>query len=270
MDEEKTKNEEIKEEQESNAARRLRMMGYSAEEENEKEASLPPAKKDFSNFWYHNKTKVLVFGFLAIVIAIGLWQMLTREKPDIYIMYAGPTYVDNIEAEAMTDAFKSVAKDYNGDGSTVVNFMQADIFSEEQKEEYKAKSGSAVDNKFNSDEKMRFENEMSAGESVVCLLDPWLYDEIKDSGVLLSIKEVMGYEPDCLNDEYSIKLSETAFSEYYSSFDVFPDDTLLVIRRATVMTAFKGDKAEQAHKDHVDFFKKLVNFRAPAENEEGE
>ncbi len=258
---------------ESNAAKRLRMLGISTEEQPPAE----PIKKAgfFENFWYHYKWHSIVALFLVFVIAVGVGQMATKTTPDIYIMYAGPHYYEN--TTALMGAFKAtMPKDYNDDGEKIVNILQTVNFTEEQiqlkKEEADRLADEAEDNaqyefsfdySFNAQEYEKFRNEILIGESVICILDPSLYEEVKGDDLLLTLEEALGYTPDSAYDEFAIKFKELAFAKKYKVFDSLPDDSLLIIRRVTAMSSVKGQKAKQRHEDHVDYFKAMVEFNRP-------
>ena len=258
---------------ESNAAKRLRMLGISTEDPIAKE---PIAKTNFFvNFWYHYKWHTIVAIFLIAVFAIGIGQMATKVTPDIYIMYAGPYYYEN--TTSLTGAFKAtMPKDYNDDGEKIVNILQAVYKTEEQiaKEEAEHdkiaaenKEGSQFefhfDYNFNAQEYDKFRNEILIGESIICILDPALYEEIKGDDLLLSLDEALGYTPDFANDDYSIRFKDLAFAKKYKVFDYLPDDSLLVIRRVTAMASLKGKTAAKRHEYHVDYFKAMVEFKKP-------
>ena len=78
---------------ESNAARRIRMLGISVEEEPPKE----PIKKAgfFENFWYHYKFHTIAVVFAVFVLTVGILQLVGKTNPDIYIMYAGEKFYEN-------------------------------------------------------------------------------------------------------------------------------------------------------------------------------
>lgn len=258
---------------ESNAAKRLRMLGISTEDP---AASEPIAKTNFFvNFWYHYKWHTIVAAFLIAVFAIGIGQMATKVTPDIYIMYAGPYYYQN--TTSLMGAFKAtMPEDYNEDGEKIVNILQAVYKTEEQIEAEKAEQDQlAAENKdgasfefsfdygFNTQEYDKFRNEILIGESIICILDPALYEEVKGDDLLLTLEEALGYEPDFANDEYSIRFKDLAFAKKYKVFEYLPEDSLLVIRRVTAMSSLKGKTAERRHENHVDYFKAMVEFKKP-------
>ena len=258
---------------ESNAAKRLRMLGISVEEESPAE---PIVKAGFfENFWYHYKWHSIIALFLVFVIAIGVGQMATKVTPDIYIMYAGPHYYEN--TTSLMSAFKAtMPKDYNGDGEKIINILQTVNYTDEQikalEEEAdrlaaESKDGAEYefnfDYSFNAQEFEKFRNEILIGESIICILDPSLYEEVKGDDLLLTLEEALGYTPDSAYDEFAINFKELAFAKKYKIFDSLPDDSLLIIRRVTAMSSLKGKKAEQRHEYHVNYFKAMVEFKQP-------
>lgn len=270
------KNEAENDVGESNAAKRLRMLGISVEEEPPSE----PIKKAgfFENFWYHYKFHTIAALFGIFVIVVGVLQLTTKTNPDIYIMYAGEKFYEN--TDGITGAFVgAMPTDYNGDGEKAVNILQIRSLTDAQKNEIKAQddalaneykdgavAGSNIDEEFLSSEASRFREEIMVGESVICIISPELYKEIKGNNVLLTLEEALGYKPKRAVDDYALRFKDLYITEYYSVFDTLPDDTLIVIRRVTAMTSIKGKKAEERHKNHVDYFKALVEFREPYEN----
>ena len=110
----------------------------------------------------------------------------------------------------------------------------------------------------------RFELEMIAGESAVCLLDPALYENVRKAGGLVPLSEVFAGTPPHAVDEYGIAFGETDFARTFSSMNVFPQDSILCLRRVTSVSRLKGKKAERLQAWQTDFFTAIVEFTAPA------
>lgn len=258
---------------ESNAARRLRMLGISVEEEPPAE----PVKKAgfFENFWYHYKFHTIAALFGIFVIVVGVLQLTGKTNPDIYIMYAGEKFYE--DTTGITGAFVgAMPTDYNGDGKKAANILQLRSLSQAQKDEIKAQNDALADayqdgakaevsynESFLDEEKSRFREEIMVGESVIWIISPDLYKEINASDMLMPIEDVLGYKPSYAYDDYALKFKELSLLDYYSVFDTLPNDTLIVIKRVTAMTTIKGKKAEERHKNHIDYFKALVEFKEP-------
>lgn len=274
MDEEKCNiNEETGEssapEEESNAARRLRLMGISVESEEE---ALPSKKKGLKafleNFWYHYKFVTLMVLVAAVAIGVGVYQYVTKVTPDIYIMCSGPFYYDN--TEPLMKVFATVMdEDYNGDGEKVVNILHTMRYNSEQIAILEAEAEALgekyeFDHSFNAREYERFQNELMVGESLICIMDPTLYAEVEDRGVFMTLEEALGYVPEEAADDCAIYLKDLKFAKFYKNvFDVMPDDTVIAIRSMTAAQQLKGEKAEISHKNHLEVFRNIVEFEYP-------
>lgn len=280
------------EEIQSNAARRLKISGDAAEDPiHEGKAE----KGSFwGNFWYHYRGRVLVICAFVLIFGIGITQFILKKRPDIYIMYAGPVAFDNVKTEKAEQIFgELVGDDYNNNGKKEVRFATVFYVSDDNVErdidrqiaEAEEKGEEVHERDFyyhtylaeykNSQENHRqyenFSNEIFAGDSVVVLLDPALFETVKASGGFMKLSEVFGYTPEGAIDEYGVRFSETAIAQYYGVFSSLPDDTVLAVRQVSTMSAFTGKKkAQKAHDDHVAFARALLSFTPPEDTESGD
>ena len=105
--------------------------------------------------------------------------------------------------------------------------------------------------------------EVVAGNSVIYMLDPLLYESVKDAGGLLPLAEVLDEIPQAAIDEYGIRLGDTALSESITGLQRLPEETVLCIRKVSTMSVFKGQKkSEEAHARHVELFRQIAAFEA--------
>ena len=77
-----------------------------------------PFLKWLDNFWYHHKWKVIIITFFAIVVIVGVVQMVNKEKYDVNVTVATHTtyYTENVDAieRALVSLMQT---DMNGDGN---------------------------------------------------------------------------------------------------------------------------------------------------------
>ncbi|MCD7712481.1 MAG: hypothetical protein LUJ25_07190 [Firmicutes bacterium] len=228
--------------------------------------------KWLDNFWYHYKWGVIVVTFFAVILGICVFQYSSREVPDVYVMYAGPQYLSSGATTRFKESLRSVTEDYNGDGETGITLVTLVCVSDDEIAEMKAEAEENgeefyLDASANSQNIKQFSMEIFAGESVVCMLDPWLYESVKSEGGFMELTEIFteeelfGLE---LYDECGIYLSSTKFYKYYSSVSVLPEDTVLCIRNISTISVFKGKaKYERLHEYHESMFRNLVLFEYP-------
>ncbi len=263
-EEEKKQDRETDEVSESAAARRLRALGQNEEARPAIEVSHVGF---WENFWYHYKWPTILTVIGVAVAVVCILQLLGKESPDVYVMYAGPGYLTSHEAEDVRSAFRQIMEDYNGDGERGVMLTDINYLSPEQIAEKKAKAEAEgvdliIDNSGNAAAYERFETEIMAGESVVLLLDPALYGFVKKSGALMPLSEILDAVPEYALDDTGIRLADTPFAQYFTAMSVFPEDTVLCVRALTAMSALKGrSRTERLYGYHLDFFGKLTAFK---------
>lgn len=231
------------------------------------------AESKLSNFWYYHKWKVIIAAFFSILIGVSIFQIVTRDSPDINVMYAGPGYSTAVEVESIRTALRSVAADYNGDGKVGASLLMLTCLTDEQIEE---RHQEALDESrlfvINRDANLQnikqFDNEIMYGDSIICFLDPALYDRVREAGGFMRMddifteEELSGME---LYDGSGVYLSSLKFTEVNSVFKSFPPDTIMCIRKLSSMSSFfkGGDKYEKRHEDHIETFRNIVLFEYP-------
>ncbi len=266
-DKEKINQQSSEEEIPQSAAARV-MRGLGTDREERPEIEVEPVSF-WENFWYHHKWKTIIIGFFAVLLIVCFTQMSMQDKTDVYVMYAGPGYLTANEGRSVQDAMKQIMDDYNGDGEKGVLLADFNYLNAEQIAEKKAQAEAEgvdlnIDTYGNATVYEQYEMEVIAGESVIYILDPDLYANVKHAGGLMPLAEVLGETPEGAIDDTGIRLAETKFARFFGAMDVFPEDSVLCIRRVSTMSVFKGQKkTERIHAYHTDLFTKIVNFEFP-------
>ncbi len=223
----------------------------------------------FANFWYHHKWKTIIIAFFAIVIGICVIQSVTKEVPDVSIIYVGPGYVNGTDNEAIGDAFKSVMRDYNGDGKVGIRFSTIIYLNEKQIEAKRLQAQLrgetfTYDAYGNAKNYEQFQYEMMVGDSVIYLLDPAIYESVKGEKVFAKLADILDEAPAGAIDEFGIPLSELKAYKYFTVLGTLPADTVLCVRRVSAMDHFKGeDRANEVTKHHTEMIADLFRFEYP-------
>lgn len=250
---------------ESNAAKRLRGLGIDPTAESADSVEVAPVGF-WENFWYHHKWKTIIISFAVILLVICTLQMCTQNSYDIYILYAGPGYLTGNETLSTQNALKQLVPDQDGDGSkdvmfSIINYMNPAQIAEKQALAEEQGVDLYIDLAGNASKLERFQIEVVAGESVIYLLDPLLYESVKDAGGLLRLDEVLDEIPASAVDEYGIRLADTDLYQSITTLQYLPEDTVLCIRKVSTMSVFKGQKrSEEIHARHVELFRQIVAF----------
>ncbi len=280
MEENKNNRENENEIYESNAARRLRLQGGGTPEPASEDETPPKKANFFENLWYHYKTPIILVVAFGIIFTVGLVQLLRKDSPDAYVLYAGPvsfSYNDSVAAEESLTSFLS--GDLNGDGKTSVKLIsiyyvpedKAKALDAEAKE--KGEHNPIVDyagSQENRSAYQAFSDNMLAGDAVIVLLDPYLFELIKDAGGLVPLSEALGFTPESAIDEYGADAKMIPAIASDPLLSALPDDTVLAIRRVSAISAFTGKKKEEkAHERQVKYARDLFGYvpEEPAESE---
>ena len=239
------------------------------------------AKEDFKNLtftgklehiWFYYKWFIMIGGVVAVFALVCLTQCAVRKDPDAMVMYVGPyaTYADYVGM--VTDALSDVMEeDYDGNGYKAVGLLELPVaVGEEQKTNQMAVE--ALQQELGSHERLYIE--MTAGTSVIYLVDPHFYDYFKnfldivgvesENDFLMPIEEALGYLPDYAYDEYGIQLSSLPCYEH-TDMKYMSKDAILCIRNKRQDTALKKDN-DAFYDANVKYFVDIINW-IPSEGE---
>lgn len=231
-----------------------------------------PVLRWLDNFWYHYKWTVIVVIFFVTVAVVGIVQMVTRPSYDTSICLAS-TYKMNKEERADLEALleRICPEDFNGDGETLINLVEYQIYSEEEfnaeAERYEAMTNEdgepdqfQINRQFNSDEYKNFSNFTMTGETSVYILSPYLYGILRDAERLKPLSEVYtdGNLPaGALDDGYGIALKDTDFYKYNPAAQIYPENAILCVHKPTIAGR---SKSEARYAEDVAFFKAIADF----------
>ncbi|MBQ5390437.1 MAG: hypothetical protein IIU58_05970 [Clostridia bacterium] len=232
--------------------------------------------KKLDNFWYHHKWKVIVISFIVITLLVCTVQTCSRVESDIYIMYAGPYKFGQTDARNFESAFSAILPDRNGDGRTLAELVDMYILSDEQitgeLEKMTAQGEAPVVNyQMFASNREAFDQQILAGDTVICLLDPHLYNSVfvlddngeKQSG-FMPLAEVLGYTPEYAVDAYSVRIGDTPMGKYFTVLQGLDEDTRLCVRQLSSFSFLKGQqRTEKYHAYCLDVFRAIFDFVAP-------
>lgn len=265
---EKEKNNPESETEESNAARRIRLLGEDNGDDGEEEELVIDR---WGNFWYHHKWKVIMITVFGIIIGVAVAQFAGQQNPDVRILYGGPLYITPNENKAFCEAVETLCPDFNDDGKTYVQLNDMVFMTETQLNEMTALSKEngddvAYDRLSNAQMQERFTYEIFGGEASICILAEEQYKEVSQSGGFMTLSEIFGEDnlPDGAIDEYGVRLSETKFWKFYGTEEMFPEDSVIAMRRVSTMSALTGkSKSEKLHANSLEVFKNIIEYEYP-------
>ncbi len=247
------KNQEINE---SNASKRLRMLGENMDERIHSEKDEIKKGNFWHNLWYQQKWTIIICAFLLIVFVIFLTMCIKdkRSEEDILIYYAGPVQVnDTASQNTLTNALEQIAKDNNGNGRCDVQLVSMALYASNQLQNEDGEPFTTTEIGRNAENINTFKNQLMSGEFSIILIDKSLYEEqFKDQFVSLSSLDIDAGEAQY--DSCSIYLKKTEFGSYFDAFDKLPNDTLIVVNQKV------WNANEDKYNAHIDYLKTLLAY----------
>lgn len=232
--------------------------------------------KKLDNFWYHYKWPTIIISFVVVTLLVCSLQLCTRVEPDLYVLYAGPHKFGQTDSMNLESAFSNITEDRTKDGRRLAELVDFFIMSDEQiTGELDALGETAANMVVNyelfASNREAFDNHIIAGDTVICLLDPHLYKDVYvtgDDGERLSgfmkLSDVLGYTPANAYDEYSIRIGDTPFGQYFSVLSDLEEDTLLCIRGMSSFSYLLSKKKTEAYHEYcTEIFKNIFTFIPP-------
>lgn len=223
--------------------------------------------KWLDNFWYHYKWVTIVSVFIAAVIIIGVVQIADKEEADAKVVFFGAAILTGDQAHEIEVAFEQAMKgDYNGDG---VKNLVLTSFAYYDDEQYNEKRDEALENDMaflydpstRNDTITQLNTLIATGDTLICLINPYIYDELAKRNAFETLDELLGYKPEYARDDYSVYLKDTDFGKYYTAFNVLPDDTILCMCKISENTFFSNKTASQKNYErHKEMFRDIFSF----------
>ena len=243
--------------EESNNAKRLRMLGDDSSEDIHLKSDEAVKGEFWPNFWFRYKWHVIIISAFLLIFVVFFIQEANTKKYDVGVLYAGPTYAVDIQTD-LANAFADFARDVNGDGEKFVLFNTSVYMNEQQQIE--AANGNKYDQmalySANIQAYKDFQQQMLAGNIIICLMDPTLFEDYKEA--FSNVSDILGYEPDSslLYAENAINFHKTDFAKSYECFKRLPKDTLLCIMTTHQLTP------DAEREVAIELFNAVVNFKA--------
>jgi len=224
--------------------------------------------KWLDNYWYHYKWPTVIVAALAVIIIIMTAQFVRRDKFDLSILYAGPLNITaNQTRDFETETAKQLEGDLNGDGKKNCQLAAYYMLTEDQitavQAEYDEREELYVVNRSElAATRQQFTNQISAGDASLMLLDPYWYEMLKKQDLIVPLAEYLEEIPEYAADDCSLRLCDTPFARFFTAAQVFPEDTVICLRRMPVTSAFTGKSAaEKQFEASKELIRSFIGFK---------
>lgn len=227
--------------------------------------------KWLENFWFYHKWHLLIALAIILLAVTVIGQISERDSDDIVILTAGPYKPSVTQSHSIARALSEVMpSDFNRDGEKKAAAAHIEVYSKEQiiefQDKYKAENGESalVNSSLNAENLKGFHNLIMAGEYSICIIDKWLYEDVKSAGGFRPLAEIFPEGiPNGAIDEYAVKFTDTEFAKSFDCFKDFPESTVICLRTKGVMSSLLGGgSSDEKYSQAVETFKAILNFKA--------
>lgn len=225
------------------------------------------AYRFLDNFWYHYKWHTIIALFFVFVLLVCLGQCNSKDATDLTVAYAGGKTLSGNEILGVREVLSTVTPDKSERGekmqcalSTYAIYTDEELralftdedgnFSLEGYERAKLGSNQNAQN---------LQNYMMTGDSALWLVSEHVYNTMMGNKEWLVPLSELNSElsAELIYDEYAVRLSETAFYNYYDGMKALPEDTLVLVRKLPVW------KTEEDSAVFRQMFTGIVTFKEP-------
>ena len=202
--------------------------------------------KWISNFWYYYKWLFLAGLAVFIFILISCVQMCTARDNDVTLLYAGKNHLPKTTVSAVESSSFALSADLNGDGKTLFEFKS--FYLHPSPEKLDRLEQNEVNLSYQD-----FKTEISAGESLIWILDREQYDAIKAKDALVPLSDFLDKKQENALDDYAVLLSDTPL---YSlpGFRALPAEAVLCFRSPVILDGFDENSYERYLDLYSDFY----------------
>jgi len=207
-------------------------------------------KKWLENFWYHYKWPVIIGVFFAVIAAVCISQMVTKESYDMYIRYVGDNEITKETYQDIKSSFERTKMDANGDKETNVAFEQVVYISDPE---------NVLINEMNALAKETL-SALVAQPYYVYLMDTAAYKVYSDYGAFEELDKIFDTDmSDIAYDDCAVYFNKTEFCKNNPGMEWVDDDVIMVLKVAPYKLSAKPSK-NQDEIESFDFHKELFKL----------
>jgi len=239
MEEKNLRDTEETVENESNAAKRIRLLGVDTEDKIHDSQAAITKGSFFSNLWYQHKWGIIIGSILVAIAIFFIISMATKKEYDMYVSYAGPLYPDYETHYAIEKSFFELTEDYDGNGEKLLNFASITYQNDEQRkqtaEEMMDGYGMILQTSENYKALTTIQSQMLSGTVAIYLMDEKLFKDYEVDMVKISDITDIELDKSIFASDSGVYFKKTEFykhmqkTEWGASLKNLPDDTVLCI-----------------------------------------
>ncbi len=216
---------------ESNAARRMRLLGIENDDKIHDTGSQITKGNFFANLWYKRKWLIIISAFFVLVLGGLILSCALKDNPDISIAYNGPADLGAKDLEKIDKYFSQLVPDYDKDGKIDIDWTKNRYLNDEQlKELNKGNDGNAYSKNANNEALTQINHLITFSDYNFMLIDTAVFDEFAQGFFKISELELGGDYEAITYRGCGIYLHKTEFAKQNPELlSIFPADTIICI-----------------------------------------
>lgn len=185
------------------------------------EISVPRGGKKLTNFIYRNKPFIIIAAVIVLVIAVGVYQFLTREKVDLYVLAVSKTEDSEIiwRARDLELALEMYCPDFDGNGKVNVEVDYLNLKFDE------------VNNQTQGTEIQKFRSHLEIGRAQLFISEDVFADYVYETQYSndFFVRRPNDCPEDMLSNDVGVRMNLTDFAKD-AHWEDCPDNVVFMVR----------------------------------------
>lgn len=194
----------------------------------------------WSNFWYHNKVKVIVILAVVLVIGYSVFTAIHRERADLTIMMISNSGLDD-HAASIEEFFEKYTDDIDGNGYVHVEVIMIPM-------------NPYGDMTILNANQQKFIAQIQIGEGMIVITDS---NTEKDFAELMRDDLAEDFPGNKYIDELGFSLNSKIMAQEFG-YENMPNDVHMSIRTPDESMEFSHEDAVKNYEDSYVVFKRIV------------
>lgn len=184
---------------------------------------IPAARggKKVTNFIYRNKPFIIIGTVIVLIIVVGIYQFLTREKVDLYVLAVSKTEGSEItwRARDLERALEMYCPDFDGNGKVNVEVDYVDLDFEE------------VNNQIQGTEMQKYRSHLKIGRAQLFISEDVFADFVYKNEYTddFFVRRPNDCPEDMLRNDVGVRMNLTDFAKA-ASWEDCPDNVVFMVR----------------------------------------
>ncbi len=189
---------------ESNAARRMRLLGIENDSKIHDTSEEITKGSFWGNLWYKRKWTIIISAFFIILAIVLACTLIFKNDPDLTIGYIGPIELTKSDKANINDVFTSYMDNYDGDKKKELVINTTLYRTKEQQNKYGKGSNATIENA-NNEALNSFYDDIRYNNYKMVLIDESLYDRYEKEFCTINELKEMGANLDGLDEGFFYK-----------------------------------------------------------------